>query len=127
MFSSQVTLEDPTTLRPIPYNAPQILRLQQFRTAEPHPVTTLLTPALETALLALPQYRPTFCEKCALDPTPSFDFRPLGKPRVMEELTVLPLQKAMQQPSAPDSQIQDLTVKPTLWVPPVVHVFWVPW
>lgn len=36
-------------------------------------------------------------------------------------LTVLPLQKAMQQPSAPDSQIQDLTVKPTLWAPPVVY------
>jgi hypothetical protein len=36
-------------------------------------------------------------------------------------LTVLPLQKATQQPSAADSQIQDLTVKPTLWEPPVVY------
>ncbi len=39
-------------------------------------------------------------------------------------LTVLPLQKAMQQPSPRgDSQIQDLTVKPTLWLPAEVQDF----
>jgi hypothetical protein len=35
----------------------------------------------------------------------------------------VPLQKAMQHPSPPEVQIQDLTVKPGLCVPPVVFEF----